>query len=41
MARIFSAPFHGGRPDTWLTIAGWIWVAYTVAVLGAIVSLVA
>jgi hypothetical protein len=37
MARIAQAKFRPARADVWLTIAGWIWVAYALGVLALLV----
>jgi len=33
MAQVASAKFRAAKPDIWLTISGWIWLAYAVGIL--------
>jgi len=35
MAHVFgsAAKFRTAKPDLWLTISGWIWLAYAVGIL--------
>lgn len=40
MAQVFgaAAKFRVAKPDIWLTISGWIWLAYAVGMLGLIAA---
>ena len=33
MAQTAYARSHSAKPDIWLTISGWIWLAYAVGIL--------
>jgi len=37
MAPIAQAKFRPARADVWLTMAGWLWLAYGVGVLALLV----
>jgi hypothetical protein len=37
MTQMAPAKSRPAKPDVWLTIAGWIWVAYALGVLALLV----
>lgn len=38
MAQTAYVKFRPAKPDIWLTIAGWIWLAYAVGVLALLAA---
>jgi hypothetical protein len=41
MAQTAYAQSRSAKPDIWLTISGWIWVAYAAAMLALVTALAA
>jgi hypothetical protein len=41
MAQTAYARSHSAKPDIWLTISGWIWLAYAAAVLALLTAVAA
>jgi hypothetical protein len=41
MAQVIHARFRRGQADVWLTISGWIWVAYTAGLVVVFVTITA
>jgi hypothetical protein len=41
MAQTVYAQSRSAKPDIWLTISGWIWLAYAAAMLAALTALAA
>ena len=41
MAQSFHAQSRCAKPDIWLTISGWIWLAYAAAMLAVLTALAA
>jgi hypothetical protein len=33
-----AAKFRAAKPDIWLTVSGWIWLAYAVGILALAVA---
>jgi hypothetical protein len=38
MAHTLYAKSRSAKPDIWLTISGWIWLAYAVAMLALVTA---
>lgn len=38
MAHVVYVRFRPAKPDIWLTVSGWIWVAYAVGVLALLTA---
>lgn len=41
MAHTLYAKSRAAKPDIWLTISGWIWLAYAVAMLAVLATVAA
>jgi hypothetical protein len=41
MAQTAYAKSRSAKPDIWLTISGWIWLAYAAAVLAVLTAVAA
>jgi len=40
MAQSVDLKFRSAKPDIWLTISGWIWLAYAVGLLALLTTAV-
>ena len=38
MAQVANFKFRAAKPDIWLTISGWIWLAYVVGALALLTA---
>ncbi|HEY1288930.1 MAG TPA: hypothetical protein VGF58_11445 [Burkholderiales bacterium] len=39
MAHVVASAVRNAKPDIWLTISGWIWLAYAVGLLALFTAL--